>query len=69
MRFSMNDYEAKFVLEDEAAASIPRKSRITRAGSTCRAGIWLIKRPFDVAAYNDKGNVLTLFGESRGDMP
>jgi anti-sigma regulatory factor (Ser/Thr protein kinase) len=53
--------EAKIVLEDEGEGFDTSKVSESPTGlDVSGKGFWLIKRPFDAAAYNSKGNKLTL---------
>jgi anti-sigma regulatory factor (Ser/Thr protein kinase) len=53
--------EAKIVLEDEGKGFDTSKVDESPSGlDVSGKGFWLIKRPFDAAAYNSKGNKLTL---------
>ena len=52
---------ATIVLEDEGAGFDASKIDASPSGlDVSGKGFWLIKRPFDEAAYNSKGNKLTL---------
>ena len=53
--------EATVILEDEGKGFDTSKIDDSPSGlDVSGKGFWLIKRPFDAAAYNDKGNKLTL---------
>jgi anti-sigma regulatory factor (Ser/Thr protein kinase) len=53
--------EARLVLEDEGGGFDTSKVDASPSGlDVSGKGFWLIKRPFDAAEYNVKGNVLTL---------
>jgi anti-sigma regulatory factor (Ser/Thr protein kinase) len=61
IRIAMRASEAKVILEDEGRGF--DTSTITespRGEGVSGKGFWLIKRPFDDASYNEKGNSLTL---------
>ena len=61
IHISINSEEAKIVLEDEGPGFDTTKVAAGPSGlDVSGKGFWLIKRPFDLAAYNKKGNSLTL---------
>jgi anti-sigma regulatory factor (Ser/Thr protein kinase) len=61
LRVSMRGGEAKIVLEDEGLGFDTTKLTEGPSGlEVSGKGFWLIKRPFDAAVYNEKGNSLTL---------
>jgi anti-sigma regulatory factor (Ser/Thr protein kinase) len=58
---TMGKEEAVLVLEDEGGGFDVSKLDADPSGlDVSGKGFWLIKRPFDSASYNDKGNRLTL---------
>ena len=61
IHISINGEEAKIVLEDEGLGFDTTKVDAGPSGlDVSGKGFWLIKRPFDLASYNKKGNSLTL---------
>jgi anti-sigma regulatory factor (Ser/Thr protein kinase) len=61
IRVSMGRVEAKLVLEDEGEGFDTSKVDEGPSGlDVSGKGFWMIKRPFDAASYNPKGNSLTL---------
>jgi anti-sigma regulatory factor (Ser/Thr protein kinase) len=61
IRLSMDRAEARIVLEDEGAGFDTSSVDDGPSGlDVSGKGFWLIKRPFDSASYNEKGNSLTL---------
>jgi anti-sigma regulatory factor (Ser/Thr protein kinase) len=58
---SLRGQEATLVLEDEGGGFDSSKISESPSGlEVSGKGFWLIKRPFDSASYNGKGNALTL---------
>jgi anti-sigma regulatory factor (Ser/Thr protein kinase) len=67
LHLSISRPEARIVLEDEGAGFDTSKVDDSPSGlDVSGKGFWLIKRPFDAASYNDKGNSLTLIRRRRG---
>jgi anti-sigma regulatory factor (Ser/Thr protein kinase) len=61
IRVSVADGEANVALEDEGAGFDTTKIAESPSGlDVSGKGFWFIKRPFDAASYNSKGNTLTL---------
>ena len=61
LRLSIATGEATLVLEDEGSGFDTSKVDDSPSGlDVSGKGFWLIKRPFDRATYNSKGNKLTL---------
>ena len=61
VRLCIHGPEARIVLEDEGRGFDTSKLSETPSGlEVSGKGFWLIKRPFDAALYNEKGNSLTL---------
>lgn len=61
MRLAISRSEASLVLEDEGRGFDTSKVDASPTGlDVSGKGFWLIKRPFDAASYNKKGNSLTL---------
>ena len=61
IRLSIKDGLAELVLEDEGGGFDQSKVVDNPSGlDVSGKGLWLIKRPFDTASYNARGNSLTL---------
>jgi anti-sigma regulatory factor (Ser/Thr protein kinase) len=61
IQLSVSGQEAKIALEDEGRGFDTSKVDESPSGlDVSGKGFWLIKRPFDAASYNEKGNSLTL---------
>jgi anti-sigma regulatory factor (Ser/Thr protein kinase) len=61
IRIEIDGAEARVILEDEGGGFDTSKIAESPSGlDVSGKGFWLIKRPFDSAAYNRKGNSLTL---------
>jgi anti-sigma regulatory factor (Ser/Thr protein kinase) len=61
MRVTIGPDEAVIVIEDEGPGFDTSKIDDSPSGlEVSGKGFWLIKQPFDAAAYNEKGNQLTL---------
>lgn len=67
LHLSISRPEARIVLEDEGVGFDTSKIDESPSGlDVSGKGFWLIKRPFDAASYNEKGNSLTLIRRRRG---
>jgi|GEM_PF-1309558 anti-sigma regulatory factor (Ser/Thr protein kinase) len=61
IRLSIADGRAEIVLEDQGEGFDTTKMDEGPSGlGVSGKGFWLIRRPFDAASYNEKGNSLTL---------
>jgi len=61
IHLSIDKAEARVVLEDEGPGFDTSQIAESPSGlDVSGKGFWLIKRPFDAASYNAKGNALTL---------
>jgi anti-sigma regulatory factor (Ser/Thr protein kinase) len=67
IRISVGNGQVVLVLEDEGEGFDTSKMDGSPSGlDVSGKGFWLIKRPFDEASYNRKGNILTLVRRKPG---
>ena len=70
IRLSIADGRAEIVLEDQGEGFDTTKMDEGPSGlDVSGKGFWLIRRPFDSASYNEKGNSLTLSKRRRSASP